>query len=378
MCWINCLQISEGIIEEWTRKADFMKIKIIYVLLPLFLLGCSKKTPGTSQQHEQQSTTQPSLNLPFKITVVETSEAKEQNSISNSVVISLTAKDYDEIDELAAKFRASKERYADGTWKLACVYVGTEISDNASDAAWEVHQKQLQNWINARPQSITAKVAMALFLKNYAWRARGSGYANTVTKEEWQLFGQRLQLALDTLNSAKDMREGCPVYWSTLMVIAQGSQASKEQFNDIFNKAIKIEPDYVGYYQKRAVYLLPRWNGDAGEWENDLTQSADHIGSDDGDMLYAQVVWYVHHYGSENVFDENKGISWERMQKGFEVIEKRFPDSLAAKNEYAHLAVLAGDKKTARKYFDEIDGQVDLSVWDSEDTFTKFANWAYE
>ena len=156
-----------------------------------------------------------------------------------------------------------------------------------------------------------------------------------------------------------------------------GLQVTKPQFNDIFQQAIKAAPDYKYYYHTRAIFLLPRWYGEEGEWEKDLAQSADRIGGEEGDLVYAQVVWGIHHYGeSIDVFEGNK-ISWERVDRGFAVILKQFPDSLAAKNERAHLASLAGDREKARKYFILTEGKVDLSAWNAKGEFIDAANWAF-
>lgn len=347
---------------------------LICLLLPLFLLGCSNK----SSESERRDNIQPSPTLPFQITIVETPETEEINDTSNRVANLLAAKDYDKLDELATEYRASKEGYADGTWKLGSIYAGTQLPDNADDAAWESRQREIQNWIGAKPESVTARIALARFLRDYAWKARGSGYANTVTDESWRLFGERLNQAAEVLKDARNLKETCPVYWSTLMGVGLGLQISKAQFNSIFNQATETEPSYEYYYRTRAVFLLPRWNGDEGEWEKDLAQSADRIGGEEGDLVYAQVVWSIHQYGEHiDVFEGNK-ISWDRVDRGFAVILKRFPDSLAAKNERAHLAALAGDKEKARKYFEQTEGKVDLSVWYAKGEYIDAANWAYQ
>jgi hypothetical protein len=92
--------------------------------------------------------------------------------------------------------------------------------------------------------------------------------------------------------------------------------------------------------------------------------------------LYAQVVWYLHNYGSPtNVFNEN-GLSWQRTDRGFEAILKQFPDSLEAMNEAAYLAVLAGDPVAALKYFQLAKGQMDVTLWDDRDQYVKCYKWA--
>ena len=41
---------------------------------------------------------------------------------------------------------------------------------------WQLQERIHQEWIAAKPRSVTARVACA----DYAWQARGSGYAHTV------------------------------------------------------------------------------------------------------------------------------------------------------------------------------------------------------
>lgn len=63
--------------------------------------------------------------------------------------------------------------------------------------------------------------------------------------------------------------------------------------------------------------------------------------------------------------------------KGFQVIEKDFPNSFAAKSEAAQLAALAGDPNAARKYFDQTEGKVDSSIWKSVGEYVRLASWTY-
>jgi len=219
-------------------------------------------------------------------------------------------------------------------------------------------------------------VELARFLTDYAWQARGSDWASKVTDEGWRLMGDRLKAAAEVLGEAEKLDEKCPVYWSAVQQAALGLQLDKSRYDAIFNQAIKEFPDYEYYYNNRATFLLPRWYGDEGELARDLEKSADRIGGEAGDMLYAQVVWDTHHYGGPtNVLVENN-LSWARTDRGFQVILKNFPDSLAAKNEGAHLAALAGDQAAALKYFLLTQGQVDLRQWDDQDQFVNCYKWA--
>jgi hypothetical protein len=313
----------------------------------------------------------------FRMSVVKTPETKEKDQIVAQALTLLTNKDYDGLEALASKYRASKEHYADGVWKLLIYYNAIELSDSVPETEWQTRRNQIDEWIKAKSDSVTAQVAMARFLRNYAWKLRGTGTVETVKEESWQPFFDRLHEALLSLQNAKACKDKCPVYWSTLEGVALGLQWNRNQFNAVFLEGFREFPGFDYLYKKRMVYLLPRWFGEAGEWEEDLKKSADLIGGDAGDMLYAQVAWDFHlHCSSSNAFEESK-LSWQRVDKGFEVILKEFPDSLAAKNERFHLAVLARDIKKAQAYFIQTKGQVDLSVWDSINDAARLAQYAF-
>jgi len=355
-----------------------MNNKIVCLLVSLFLLGCSKKTVTEINGMPQNQDIAASPAVPFQITTIWPDiESIEKNDIQAQANALLKARDYDKLDDLAAKLRSSKGCYANGHSKLADVYAGLVPLDEAPDIEWENCITSLQNWIAARPDSITARVGLANVLVNYAWRARGSDYANTVTDEGWRLFGKRLNQAMGILNESENLKEQCPHYWPVKMRAAQGLQMGKDQFNEIFTQAIQNASDYELSYLQRAIYLMPRWFGGEGEMESDLEKSADRIGGEDGDMLYAQVVWSIHaRASSPNVFRENH-FSWPRVDRGFAVIEERFPDSLAARGERAYLAAYAGDAEKTRKYLKETQGKADLAVWYYKEEYIRVANWAF-
>jgi hypothetical protein len=157
---------------------------------------------------------------------------------------------------------------------------------------------------------------------------------------------------------------------------SKGLGIGKDQESRIFQNASETYPDYTPIYIQRAYFLLPRWYGDPGEWVADLTKTADKIGGEKGDILYAQVAWSLHGFSEKlNVFTENETLSWERVDRGWDALEKKFPDSLEAVLIHGHMAALAGDREKAKKCLMKTGGKVTLSAWDSKEEFIDFANW---
>jgi hypothetical protein len=274
------------------------------------------------------------------------------------------------------KLRDSKERFAGGAWKFFSAYCAISLDESASDTEWNEHFATLEAWTNARPESITARVALANAFNSYAWKARGDDWASEVKEEGWQLFAERLGKAMRVLNEARSLKEQCPYMWSVLLQTELGTQTDRRIFDATFKQAVAAWPDYPPFYQHRAWYLLPRWNGEEGEWEADLAKSADQLGGEAGDILYARVVWCMHQSKMfSNVFKENQ-LSWPRADRGFEAMEKQFPASLPALSEHAYLAALAEDGATTKKCFALIRGRIELSIWHTRQKFLQCTDWS--
>jgi hypothetical protein len=353
-------------------------MKSAYLLLAAVLLlpGCSRKsadTPPNDGNVHNVSTN----GLPFAVTVVETDASKEWNALATLSLSAFEKQDYDELEKLADEGRSAEDAWPNGDWKVVPVYTGLELSASQDDRAWLARQKAIETWVQARPESITARVALARHLIGYAWKARGSGYANTVSEDAGRLFDERLRQAAAVLTEANGLKAKCPVYWTTVMKAALGLGVSKAQHNRIFQAATQAYPDYTPIYIQRGTFLMPRWYGEEGEWVADLAKSADQIGGEKGDILYAQVAFAERGYSSKmNIFEDNTNLSWERIDRGLSTLDKKFPDSLEAIHMHAHMAGLAGDGKTAKACLLKTDGKVTLWVWKSKGEFIDFANWA--
>lgn len=212
--------------------------------------------------------------------------------------------------------------------------------------------------------------------KFIGWRARGGGHAKTVSQEGWKIFHEHLKQAEGVLVAAKGLKAKCPRWWSARLQVALGLGAERAEYDTVFNEAIRAYPQYAVYYSRKSNYLLPRWHGKTGEWERFLSKAADEVGGEDGDALYARVAWLMHENVFGNIFEEST-ISWGRVDRGFKVLEARFPHSQAVRNERAYLALFGCERPAARKYFERLEGKADLSVWNSKENFLEKANWVF-
>ncbi len=95
---------------------------------------------------------------------------------------------------------------------------------------------------------------------NEAWKARGGGYANTVTKEGWQGFNDHLAEARNDLTQAWKLQPGFPLAPCRMMTVALGDSGADEM-RTWFDRTISAQIDYPQAWSEMRWGLRPRWYG---------------------------------------------------------------------------------------------------------------------
>jgi hypothetical protein len=281
---------------------------------------------------------------------------------------------FDELEALATQIRADKARFGNGSWKIFQFYDSLTCRPDEPESMWQLHARIHENWDAAKPRSIAAHVAHAHFFTDYAWHVRGTGFADSVEKENWRLFADRLAQAKDLLDKSASFESKCPMWWRVRMTVAQGQAWSRDDYEKLFQEAKAFEPEFWGYDVAKAHYLLPRWHGQPGEWEYTLTLEIERP-KGLGLETYARVVNAMRGY-YQNIFRETK-VSWPQTRDGFILMRQRYPDSLEVLSAYCQLACLADDRVVARELFDGLGGRMVPDVWHDRKNFLKCRSWAY-
>ena len=308
---------------------------------------------------------------------VEDQRVTRSREIKAEAIGLLWQRKYQELDALAARLQRDNVTFANGDWEISFFYEGvSDLPAAYTDAQWEQRMQALRDWWEADTESMTARVAYALGLFNYGWKARGKGYADTVTEDGWRQFRERLAEARRILIAAERLGPDSPVYYSTRLRIAFVDGTPRAQWEELFAQSVAAFPGYTRFYLAMANFLLPRWYGAPGEWEAFAAASADRVGGEAGDMLYAQIIWQMHEiriFG--NIFKES-AAEWPRVQRGFEALCRRYPESLSALSEYCYLAGFGSDGRSlTRLLLQRLGNRVDLSVWKTMDRYLSDRAW---
>jgi hypothetical protein len=259
-------------------------------------------------------------------------------------------------------------------WQLQALFRGFEDPwvGHTTELDWQNHIERLKRWVKAKPQSITARVALAEAYGAYAWDARGDGTSDTVSETGWDLFKEHLEKSKDTLDEASSLEAKCPEWYLAMETVARGQGWSLPKAAELIQKAIEFEPGYYSSYGMHANFLLPKWFGEDGDTAKFAQQSADRIGGNDGDILYFQIAPRVVCPCDE---PEHLRMSWPRIRKGAAETEDQYGASLINQNGLALLAVKFQDATVADKTFKRLGDNWDKKTWMSEDRFRESVSW---
>jgi len=287
---------------------------------------------------------------------------------------------FEKLDCLADRARSNKERFPGGMWKLHTLYGGLYSPiqypvTHATRDDWNTHLPRLQRWIEARPQSVTARVALAKAYLSYAYEARGEGFAHTVSDSGWKLFGERTAEGKRILDEASTLPAKCPEWYFGMLLVAQNQGWRASDARAVFDEAFRLEPGY--YYNARVLanYLLPKWTGQEGATERFTQEIADRIGGSQGDIFYFQVATAPDLIcGCE----DDPHLSMERIERGFEASEKQYGISMINLNQIAFLAsnYRENDPIIVDKTLARIGEQWDEDTWKKREDFDRTKKWA--
>ena len=334
------------------------------------VLSSCNKTESKAETEMPPKHSAASLPIPE---FVAATEKVEQDAIAAESSALIAKRDFGALDDLGRKWRKENRTFANGATALRSFYSGLEnISRDASDSDFESRIAVFKEWMAEKPESVTPRVALAEVLLDFAWKARGSGYADTVTEEAGRLMKERLAMAHTVLADARKLKETCPRWWPAAQSIALGEGPKLQDYKALCEEGLSLDPSNQTIYLYQSYHLQPRWYGKKGDWERFAAETAKIVGGDEGEMLYARIIWYLNGKGLfHNIFSDSE-VKWSRVKRSFDALLTKYPESLSLMSEYAQLACNAADWRKARELFGRIGGRVDRSVWSDKENFQRF------
>ena len=347
--------------------------RLLRISVALSLLAIIPHTPQLAAQTRPQSAPESCAKFGSEYQDAG-SDILTMQAYRSAVAGLLQLEDFKQLDCIADSIRSNKSRFPGGFWQLRSFYRGVaEIQGHATEEDWRARIERLQKWTTTNPNSITARVAFAEAYINFAWHARGNGMGDTVTDSGWKLFAQRIDQARNTLDDASSLPIRCPEWYSAMLLVARAQGWEIEKAAALQKQATVFAPDYYYNYRSLAVYMLPKWEGQDGDASRFAEESANRVGGTQGDILYFQIATGIVCACDEPEFTR---MSWSRLQKGYEALEKQYGSSVAMLNLVALMATKNGDSVAADAAFKRIGDNFDIEEWVSQDFFNQMKTWA--
>lgn len=252
------------------------------------------------------------------------------------------------LEELYVRKYITKRRHISGRRAYAILegVAGNLVSSELPSATAErLAEDFREQWREAgRGPFASAMLAQILFNTGYTYR--GTGWANSVSKDAWRMFGSYCEQAHDVLLESSSGASQCPYWHRVLVSIGLSDGADPDELARRFQRAQAYDPLDLDIYWTRSYQLLPRWHGSHEEHEKFALQSVADTKQELGMSIYARI--YANISDDEDV--PETGADWALMKRGFEDWVARV-DSQRVYNVYANLAHQFGDQEALKSLF---------------------------
>lgn len=290
----------------------------------------------------------------------------------NDIVAMLISAKYDALETRLREILQAKKYDSSGRSEIfkAFKYL---CSNPTGSFGFEQFIDRFQRWVEARPNSHFAHAAYGQVLIDYAWQARGGGWASTVTTEGWRLFEERLQKARAELERAYELDPSDPIPPANLITVAMGLGLDRDEMEKQFKRGLAADPREFSLYARKLTYLMPKWHGT----EKDMFEFARKTVAEAPTNSIAATVLVQAHWemfsllhNRDKRYFRRLGV-WDEMKHVYTRVCEQFPDALDRRNWFALTAFYAGDYETAARQLEIIGENWDSSVWGERSFFNR-------
>ena len=226
--------------------------------------------------------------------------------------------------------------------------VHLEDSSSALALAYEsCHTKDsfLEQWIQARPNSVHAHVARAYAYAYRAWEARGTDIKAAREAD----FVKNLTLGEQECQSALKLGgDQNPALYGIWLSLGRGAGYSPQRQKELWLKAVELDPYFLNAYCEYSRGLVPRWGGSQQALDQMLLEAQRKTQKGLGsDGAYALVCSYLLDHLA--FIREEVRLDLPRCYRGFDELERKYPASYRFGHYHLRVCQLAMDMTEVKK-----------------------------
>ncbi len=220
------------------------------------------------------------------------------------------------------------------------------------------------DWRRIVKHSAMADLVEAMLFSEWAWSARGTGAANSVSAQNLALYAYRTEMAVAALDELADHATNNPVWYTLSLDTGLDQSKDKEQLRAIFDQGLAKAPKYRPLYRHMLRILMPRWGGSYDEVDKFINQIYMQTAKERGFERYAELYSaYARMEGDDLDLFEDTPAFWSGMRTGYLGLIRRYPASDSVLNGFANFACRAGDKDTYNRLKGSVAQRLSATTW---------------
>ncbi len=273
-------------------------------------------------------------------------ESIQRDEISALVYEAVARHNISRVRELLSAMNDPECVHPGGRPKLGDFQNGISVYFRHGDY-WDTKLATVDFFKNRMPNEAISAVLEADYWFEYAWNARGGGYASSVSAEGWKLFHERLAKAKKVLLDSKQYASASPLWYELMLRVMSLSDDPPRDRDAVFVEGAGKFGWYLPLYYTMENYLYPWWGGDWDMVDNMVAWSVDKTKATMGNAMYARLYVAAADNAEKvgNLFKDTRA-SWPKMKSGFDDLMQRYPNSDWNLNAYARFACEANDRAT--------------------------------
>lgn len=280
----------------------------------------------------------------------------------------LAGQRFADLDAIGRALREKRSRLPDGASVNATWYSLISADPDAQqDEA--LRQAIAGTWLMHSPDTIDGRIALAQVEFELAARSRGGGWASDVSESQWQGFEQHHKVAERLFGEVLDSGQKLdPEILALGIRLCLDRQDGKTEARALLDQAIRLDPKAPEPYVSMANLLLPRWQGEPGEFHAFLEEASAKFGPG----IVALVAEALGE--ARDVLEEEK-LTPKRILNSWDALCKAQPAPKWT-NTYARYACGQKDRAHARRAFAAVGSNWEPSQWKLGSNFRKYKAWA--
>lgn len=252
-------------------------------------------------------------------------------------------------DALLAQLDAalkSRERLADGRWKLNFLLGGVRrgLQGTATPDDWTRLEANFKAVATAHAASPNGWLLAALVPYWHGWAVRGNGMADSVSPAAMAAYRDAVKRSAAILDAHPSRAN--PAWYDFRLQMATELGEPREASDRLFAAAIKAEPAYQQTWFSRLNSLEPKWGGNLPAAVAFINEAAGVTSPSEGRGMAARLLFAANaEYGG--VIDD-PALGWPAMRASIDDLMHRYPDESNAQIAL-WLACVKSDKAEAAK-----------------------------